>query len=196
MPQTFFSLNTGCVCLTHQLRQSRYHVTTQARFKKPVLGLPLVVQWLRLHSQYREPRFDPWSRSYIPHAETKSPYATTKTRCSQNIKNKKNPHQYCFQLTLSWDIYCWNQATMFCRRLYLEAGYRCSAHSLGKVPADTINSHQQVSKRAFGGGGGESAIRFTTFITCFTLLEKWSFKQHTIKSILLFGEGPRNSTIN
>ena len=43
---------------------------------------------------------------------------------------------------------------MFCRRLYLEAGYRCSAHSLGKVPADTINSHQQVSKRAFGGGGG------------------------------------------
>ena len=43
---------------------------------------------------------------------------------------------------------------MFCRRLYLEAGYRCSAHSLGKVPADTVNSHQQVSKRAFGGGGG------------------------------------------
>ncbi|KAM7228382.1 hypothetical protein CapIbe_020836 [Capra ibex] len=30
------------------------------------------------------------------------------------------------------------------RCLYLEAGYRCSAHSLGKVPADTINSHQQV----------------------------------------------------
>ena len=46
------------------------------------------------------------------------------------------------------------------------------------------------------GGGGESPIRFMTFITCFTLFEKWSFKQHTIKSILLFGEGPRNSTIN
>lgn len=45
-------------------------------------------------------------------------------------------------------------------------------------------------------GVGKSPIRFMTFITCFTLFEKWSFKQHTIKSILLFGEGPRNSTVN
>lgn len=46
------------------------------------------------------------------------------------------------------------------------------------------------------GGGGESSIRLVAFITCFTLFQKWSFKQHTIKSILLFGGGPRNSAIN
>ena len=35
-------------------------------------GLPLVVQWLRLHSQCRGPGFDPWSGNQIPHGTTKT----------------------------------------------------------------------------------------------------------------------------
>ena len=42
-------------------------------------GISLVVQWLRLcSSNGREPRFDPWSGNYIPHAVTKSSHAATK----------------------------------------------------------------------------------------------------------------------
>lgn len=44
--------------------------------------------------------------------------------------------------------------------------------------------------------GGRTVIRFMTFMTCFTLFEKWSFKQCTIKTLLLFGQIPRNFRIN
>ena len=40
----------------------------------------LVVQWLRLCSQSRGPRLDPWSRSQIPWTATKSFHAATKMK--------------------------------------------------------------------------------------------------------------------
>lgn len=44
--------------------------------------------------------------------------------------------------------------------------------------------------------GEKTLMRFMTFMTCFTLFEKWSFKQCTIKTISLFGQIPRNFRIN
>ena len=46
-----------------------------------------------LISQFRGPRFDPWSESYIPHATTKDP--TTKPQSSQVNKWKKVKSEIC-----------------------------------------------------------------------------------------------------
>ena len=43
----------------------------------------LVVQWLRLCSQCRGPRFDPWSGNWIPHAAVKISCAATNIWYSQ-----------------------------------------------------------------------------------------------------------------
>lgn len=51
-----------------------------------------------------------------------------------------------------------------------------------------------IYARVSGGEKKTTPIGFLTFITRFSLLEKWSLKQHTIKSILLFGERPGDST--
>ena len=52
---------------------------------------PLVVQWLRLHTN--NPAFDPWSGNLIPHVPSKELTTTTKTKHGQiklNIFFKKN----------------------------------------------------------------------------------------------------------
>ena len=54
----------------------RASVNTTSKFC--VTGTSLVVQWLRLPSQYRSAGFDPGSGSWIPYAETKSPHAATR----------------------------------------------------------------------------------------------------------------------
>lgn len=38
----------------------------QEPFKRPILGLSLVVQWLRLRSSTVGSEFDPWLRNYDP----------------------------------------------------------------------------------------------------------------------------------
>ena len=63
-------------------------VKSQTRLKRLIKSMskegPLLVQWLRLHTN--NPAFDPWSGHSIPQVHLKGPHATTKTKHGQ-IKN-------------------------------------------------------------------------------------------------------------
>ena len=86
--------------------------------KKRGLGTSLVVQWLRLCSQCRGPRFDPWSDNQILHATAKKshmlqrlqkiPRVATKPWHNQiNIKEEREEAclQPCCSVTRNWDFF-------------------------------------------------------------------------------------------
>ena len=80
----------GKTIFRHSGNQRTYFLHNTSQELKEVIRqiviqrISLVVQWLRLYSQCRGPRIDPWSWSQIPHAATKSSHAISKDPTCRN----------------------------------------------------------------------------------------------------------------
>ena len=100
-------------------------------------------------SQSREPRFDPWSGNWIPHA-------ITKTRCSQiNIKKNSNPFS-CSTLEIVYNH--GSQSRLTVRHL------RAITYSMRNSAEDTLP--RKCVRILQGGEGGRRGENHVPFKNC------------------------------